>query len=188
MMRLSRMMFAVIAAATASQAAAACEAPPPHLYVSDEALAARSARIALVEIIGETQPAVDATSAFPGIGGLTPFRARVIENLLGADTDEITVYGDPGTVGRDAHGFLEVRNNVTGEIQTDFGAHSSDQFWQVNAGGAPQGTDCLAHPAFAAGQRYLVFLGAQHVRGYELILEEDDAWLAQVRHLIADGD
>jgi len=51
-------------------------------------------------------------------------------------------------------------------------------------GKAIHGPDCRLRTAFTVGKRYLVFLGAFHPKGYELVADADDAWLKKVRGLV----
>ena len=50
-------------------------------------------------------------------------------------------------------------------------------------GRAIHGPDCKLWTAFTVGKRYLVFFGAFHPKGYELVADADDAWLKTVRSL-----
>ena len=61
-------------------------------------------------------------------------------------------------------------------------SHDSDTFWEdATAGRAVLTGDCRVEADFAPGERYLVFIGPQHVKAYEAIAADDDAWLAYVR-------
>jgi hypothetical protein len=60
--------------------------------------------------------------------------------------------------------------------------HDSDAFWEdASAGRAVLTDDCRVEADFAAGERYLIFIGPQHVKAYEPVAVGDDAWLAYVR-------
>lgn len=64
--------------------------------------------------------------------------------------------------------------------------HDSDDFWEdATAGRAILTSDCRVEADFAPGERYLIFIGPQHVKAYEAIAADDDPWLAYVRERVA---
>ncbi len=197
MLRILPTTLILLAGGLAAPAALACEAPPPHLYVDDEELVARSPRIALVQITervsgptGEHRVAM--TEEERVRAGLSAFRAQTLEVLQGEAVAELLVYGDPVLTAADwpaDFASLEEREAFAAEFNarniTDFDGHRDPRFVERGWGAARQGTDCLAHQTFVIGERYLIFEGPQHVRGYEWIREPGDLWLYRVRELIA---
>lgn len=64
--------------------------------------------------------------------------------------------------------------------------HDSDAFWKDgSAGRAVLTDDCRVEADFAPGERYLIFIGPQHVKAYEAIASDGDPWLAYVRERVA---
>lgn len=183
---------ALVIAVGLGGAAMACDGPPPHLTASDEELVARSHRIVLVEISAFEAGPAGYNADHPLGAELSRFRARVLDTLAGSPADEIFVYGHPPLKVEDVapgsivHGTVEAYvDEINAHNITDFDGHRDLAFQSWEAHGQAQvGPDCLAHPTFVIGERYLVFEGSQHVRGYELIRRDDDWWLARVRGLI----
>ncbi len=73
-----------------------------------------------------------------------------------------------------------------GDWMTDFASHTERQFWQQHSGRLGINGDCsLISPAFAIGQKYLIFLGiAPDVKQFEQVSMPNDRWLQYVeQHL-----
>jgi hypothetical protein len=68
----------------------------------------------------------------------------------------------------------------------DFDGHKAGIFWDKKISRQRNSSDCLMHPVFTVGERYLIFLGIRHWRGYEKISANNDRWLAAVRKLIQE--
>ena len=72
--------------------------------------------------------------------------------------------------------------------------HREPSFWNrpkvgrsyPTSGATDPCPDTVASPVFLSGATYLIFLGAPHVNGYEVIYRADDLWLDYFRHRIAD--
>ena len=68
------------------------------------------------------------------------------------------------------------------EIRHDGPAHDAPAFWDNAAAGRGVLTaNCGVAAAFRPGTRYLLFVGAPHVKAYEAVASENDPWLAYVR-------
>jgi len=175
--------------AFSAPAGAECNAPPEAGITSVDALIERTSRIVLAradaagsEIWGagnEQQPRLDRarelrkiTEAAPPSGDRTVADVRittltVIEELKGTGDERL---------------YLPNHRFRVPNAESDFAAHSDNAFWNDNtAGRSGFDGDCRGAINFDAEQTYLVFLGPFHVKAYELILREDDRWLAFVR-------
>jgi hypothetical protein len=181
---------ALAAAAGAAGAAEACDPVPEALVAPPEALVARTRVIALAEAM-PLPPGTGTDAATPASGSTDP-RRRMLES---GDATERTLI---------AAGFrtLRVIEYLKGDgpefVMTallpagtspspDFDGHRDPAFWaRAGEGRARIGPECRLRGDFATGERYLVFLGTPHVKGFERVAAEDDAWLAWVRERLAD--
>lgn len=86
-----------------------------------------------------------------------------------------------------ALGFDEPYERYRRSFDEDFNGHADDDFWQNSAAGRLRvGPGCRLQGEFLPDRRYLLFLTGPHVKGAELIREEeDDAWLSYVRERVA---
>ena len=93
----------------------------------------------------------------------------VIENLKGDGENRIS------------------RTNVwPHKSQHDFDRHRDPGFWDdEHSGLVAFDAACRPETAYATGKTYLLFEGPPHVKMSELIVSDDDAWLAYVRERLA---
>lgn len=71
---------------------------------------------------------------------------------------------------------------LTGDVRHEEPAHDDPAFWEDAASGRGALTGhCGVAAAFRPGTRYLLFIGAPHVKAYEAVMSENDPWLAYVR-------
>ncbi|WP_425408965.1 hypothetical protein [Hyphococcus sp.] len=69
----------------------------------------------------------------------------------------------------------------------DFSDHKDPAFWDSPAAGRIMPTaDCRLVPSFAEDETYLLFIGPQHVKSYEVIRADDDKWLAYVKSQLTE--
>ena len=67
----------------------------------------------------------------------------------------------------------------------DFNAHTEARFWSHADVGLRTLINTSGKSLIHINSEYLVFVGSAHPKGQELILTEDDAWLAFVRETVA---
>lgn len=66
-------------------------------------------------------------------------------------------------------------------------AHDDPAFFEDGAAGRGVLTDhCGVAAAFPPNTRYLLFVGAPHVKAYEAVTSENDPWLAYVRERVSE--
>lgn len=161
--------IAFLSTVTASSAALACFVPTPEQTSPWQALVHRSANIVLAE-------AVSAQPADPQALGTV--QLKVVQTLKGTARAQVEI-NEARVIPK-----LDPKNTDKGDEpkQQSFNDHRDKLFWQNRMGRTIAGPDCLIHPTFIAGEKYLVFADKPyHVKSFEMIRNENDEWLAKVK-------
>lgn len=180
-----------------------CDMVIPIYTAEIDDLIARSSRIVVAEDArwsakmpdrdALNQPArEDQLSQDRATAQLPAYRLKVIETLKGDASPSITVVGAAPFSAAQAEKVkrgearLPTDAELYAAVNIDFDTHRAGAFWRDrSAGRVTIGSDCEIRPQFTAGARYLIFVGAPHVKGFEVINAADDQWLRHVRTALA---
>ena len=180
----------------APAAHAECRDPHPSVVSAPNILIDRTDRI----VIARRAPmvSVDSASEKSDSDSVTIDREKEIAPALeGRGGDRINV---PTAITR-----LEVIENIKGDGEPyvflasaagaaadaggDFDGHQAAEFWDdPTAGRARLSESCQVRAPFSEGERYLIFVGAPHVKAYEAIKADDDKWLDYVRARVSSSN
>lgn len=193
--RLSQIGALVCCAAIGEgQAVSACGDFPDSATVSVDALIERAGRIVLATVPRDVPEAeLPESAGAPGESvDLDSELRKVLEARVENDNRNApamrlvrlkiaeVLKGPPGD-----YIYQAARTLAAGSAQGDFDAHRAGTFWNdPSAGRSGFDVHCRAATQFEPGNTYLVFSGPFHVKGYELIENEDDRWLAHVREYL----
>jgi hypothetical protein len=84
------------------------------------------------------------------------------------------------------HVTIEIVGRSHQSESSDFDEHTDYRFWLDNGGRLGVEADCSLRPGFEKGQDYLLILANErHRKSFELILSPNDAWLKEVRRVLA---
>ncbi len=138
----------------------ACFVPKKEQRVDARTLVIRSNQIVLAKLKSVQAP----TEQY----GKAEYTFEVVESIKGNRTEELMLKG---------HEFQA-------DEKSDFGGHQDKDFWKASGGRARTNADCSVSASFEAGKLYLLFPNEpHHLKGFELISSEKDAWLTKVRKL-----
>lgn len=123
--------------------------------------------ISLREIQNEANDAAARSAAKDRITAQLPIQLfTVIEYVKGGGPSEMSV----------------TTAYMTEDFRGEGPAHDDPEFWKNPAAGRGVLTGhCGVAATFSPATRYLLFIGAPHVKAYEVISSENDSWLAYVR-------
>jgi hypothetical protein len=168
-----------LALLSAAPGHAACTTPPASAHSPVAELVARTATIVLAEArTAEERFRVTTTTPSGELKGRpsVKYTFATLEALKGAPAPEFS---------------LEVWlwHPHAGAGAVDDFDHHRDPAWRELGGRVGEvDPDCEVSPRFVPGAHYLLFVEKPwHVLGFEQISTRDDAWLAEVRRLVADG-
>lgn len=161
----------------------ACAAAAAGLDRPAEALVAGAARIVLAELAPGTQAPPAEPAQLSGAAlqeSEQGDRTRIAAGLYPLDVIEYLKGSGPEVV------VTVLPAGADGPRREDFDAHRDARFWSdATVGRTGLDGNCRLVGGFEAGHRYLVFLGRAHVKGYERVDSDDDAWLGWVREQLA---
>jgi hypothetical protein len=179
-MNLRSLLLPVLALAllSATGALAACPTPPASAHSPVADLVQRTTTIVLAQAENaEERFRITTATSSGGMKGRpsVKYTFATLEALKGAPAPEFSL-----------EVWLWYPHASSGPAD-DFD-HHRDPAWRMNGGRVGEvDPDCEVSPRFELGARYLLFVEKPwHVLGFEQISAGDDAWLAEVRRLIAE--
>jgi hypothetical protein len=107
-------------------------------------------------------------SRSPEVYDRIDYKFSVVETLTGPSQDTLELQ-------------LQFKKHRALSQFKDFNQHRDESFWDDYGGRMNIRGDCSITTVFEVGQTYLIFPHTYHVKAYELILDDDDKWLAFVR-------
>ncbi|MEO0442292.1 MAG: hypothetical protein AAFZ92_00920 [Pseudomonadota bacterium] len=164
MFGLKRLLCILCLFAVAARSVAECVNIPADQNASHQQLVERTDTIALATAL--------APQRINGDIYVIPF--RVVERIKGSPPLRFEITG------------LRADDS---QANADFNRHNDLKFWvYANTGNFKRTSDCNIYGYFRANRQYLVFIDKpHHPRSFELITADDDAWLAEVKKIVAES-